>query len=111
MNEIKLVIFGLIVLIIAAILILILDEPEILVDKEIEMVTALGVGLLILILDSKSQTGTGLGLFISKSIIEAHGSKIWAENNKDGTGATFGFALPIAKSHNDNLHTNDNQLL
>jgi signal transduction histidine kinase len=60
---------------------------------------------------SKSQTGTGLGLFISKSIIEAHGGKIWAENNKDGTGATFGFALPIAKSHNDNLHTNDNQLL
>jgi signal transduction histidine kinase len=60
---------------------------------------------------SKSQTGTGLGLFISKSIIEAHGGKVWAENNKDGTGATFGFALPIAKSHNDNLHTNDNQLL
>ena len=60
---------------------------------------------------SKSQTGTGLGLFISKSIIEAHGGKIWAENNKDGRGATFGFALPIAKSHNDNLHTNDNQLI
>jgi signal transduction histidine kinase/uncharacterized protein YcfL len=60
---------------------------------------------------SKSQTGTGLGLFISKSIIEAHGGKIWAENNKDGSGATFGFALPIAKSHNDNLRANDNQLI
>jgi signal transduction histidine kinase len=46
---------------------------------------------------SKSQTGTGLGLFISKSIVEAHGGKIWAENNKDGKGATFGFTLPITE--------------
>ena len=46
---------------------------------------------------SKSQTGTGLGLFISKSFIEAHGGKIWAENNKDGKDATFGFTLPLAK--------------
>ena len=43
---------------------------------------------------SKSQTGTGLGLFISKSIIEAHGGKIWAENNSDGKGSTFTFTLP-----------------
>jgi two-component system sensor histidine kinase VicK len=45
---------------------------------------------------SKSFTGTGLGLFISKSIIEAHRGKIWAENNSDGKGATFTFTLPIA---------------
>jgi signal transduction histidine kinase len=44
---------------------------------------------------SKSQTGTGLGLFISKSIIEAHGGRIWAENNTNGKGATFTFRLPL----------------
>ncbi len=43
---------------------------------------------------TKSEKGTGLGLFISKSIIEAHGGKIWAENNSDGKGATFYFTLP-----------------
>jgi signal transduction histidine kinase len=46
---------------------------------------------------SKSVTGTGLGLFISKSIIEAHGGKIWAQNNTDGIGATFAFSLPLSK--------------
>jgi len=44
---------------------------------------------------SKSSKGTGLGLFISKSIIEDHGGKIWAENNSDGKGATFTFSLPV----------------
>jgi signal transduction histidine kinase len=42
-----------------------------------------------------SEKGTGLGLYISKKIIEAHGGKIWAENNKDGEGATFAFSLPM----------------
>jgi two-component system, OmpR family, sensor histidine kinase VicK len=44
---------------------------------------------------TKSDRGTGLGLFISKSIVEAHGGKIWAENNSDVKGATFAFSLPL----------------
>ena len=45
---------------------------------------------------TKSITGTGLGLFISKSIVDAHGGKIWGENNIDSRGATFSFSLPIS---------------
>ena len=44
---------------------------------------------------TKSHRGTGLGLHISKNIVEAHGGKIWAENNGDGGGATFTIALPL----------------
>jgi signal transduction histidine kinase len=47
---------------------------------------------------SKSYKGTGLGLFISKGIIEAHGGKIWGENNPEGRGATFSFSLPLEKN-------------
>jgi signal transduction histidine kinase len=44
---------------------------------------------------TKSYRGTGLGLYISKSIIEAHGGKMWAKNNIDNKGATFYISLPI----------------
>lgn len=57
---------------------------------------------------TNSPKGTGLGLFISKSIIEAHGGRIWAKNNNDvsregggaknntdGKGATFTFSIPL----------------
>lgn len=55
---------------------------------------------------SSSERGIGFGLFISKGIVEAHGGRIWAENNNNrnendddyyesSKGATFSFTLPI----------------
>ena len=49
---------------------------------------------------TKSQQGTGLGLYVSKCIIEAHGGKIWAENNSVGKkGAMFAFSLPLSTTN------------
>ena len=39
------------------------------------------------------EEGTGMGLALSRSIIEAHGGRLWAANN-DGRGASFYFTLP-----------------
>jgi signal transduction histidine kinase len=41
-----------------------------------------------------SRKGTGLGLYICKNIVEAHGGRIWGENNPDGKGAAFTITLP-----------------
>ena len=46
---------------------------------------------------SYSESGTGLGLYITRKLVEAHGGKIGAENNKDGKGATFSFSIPSNK--------------
>jgi signal transduction histidine kinase len=55
---------------------------------------------------TNSPKGTGLGLFISKSIIEAHGGRTWAKNNNDVNrergGAIFYFSLPLATQR---IHT------
>jgi two-component system sensor histidine kinase VicK len=48
---------------------------------------------------TRSFSGTGLGLYISKSIVEAHEGKMWAENNPEGEGATFTFTLPLSNKN------------
>ena len=64
---------------------------------------------------TKSYQGTGLGLFISKGIIEAHGGRIWAENNAVERGATFSFSLPVSKqqpvSADIQIFNNNNMLI
>jgi signal transduction histidine kinase len=60
---------------------------------------------------TKSDRGTGLGLFIARSIIEAHGGFIWAENSVQHQGAVFLFTLPLANNVDDDKNGNENDKL
>jgi signal transduction histidine kinase len=72
------------------------------INEIVVSISDTGTGIDVNILDhlfekftSKADSGTGLGLFISKSIIEAHGGKIWAKNNENEKGSTFSFSIPV----------------
>ena len=56
---------------------------------------------------TNSSQGTGLGLYISKSVVEAHGGRMWAEDNIDRRhGATFYFSLPVLDIQADHPQIN-----
>lgn len=59
---------------------------------------------------SRSVGGTGLGLYISKTIIEAHGGEIWVKT-KEGVGSTFGFTVPTYESIASEANSSDNKAI
>jgi hypothetical protein len=46
------------------------------------------------------QAAMGIGLAVSRSIVEAHGGRLWAENGQDG-GARFNVALPLSPANGE----------
>ena len=80
MNQIKLLLFGLIVLIGSLILFWILDEPEIIEDKEIEIITTLGIGLLILIVDRRANHRINIVIHEQHELIKAMHNMLQEQN-------------------------------
>ena len=71
MNEIKLLLFGLIALIGSLVLFWILNEPEIIEDKEIEIITTLGIGLLILVVDRRADHRINIVIHEQHELVKA----------------------------------------
>ena len=62
--------------------------------------TEFGVDQIFDAFSSTKQDGMGLGLAISRSIVEAHGGKLWCKSN-NGPGVTFGFTIPREDAHEE----------
>ncbi len=48
-------------------------------------------------ISTRQQGGSGLGLSITKSIVEAHGGKLWIDDGNQGKGSNFQFVLPLIR--------------
>ena len=52
-------------------------------------------------ISTRQQGGSGLGLSITKSIVEAHGGKLWIDDGNQGKGSNFQFVLPLVREDDD----------
>jgi signal transduction histidine kinase len=52
------------------------------------------------------EKGMGIGLAVSRSIVESHEGRLWAENNKTG-GATFNVALPLSHASSSTVQSHE----